>query len=106
MRSNWKQFATCKNDLMYHSWTSYKKEEVEYAKKKCNECAVFNDCLYNSIFIEKEFYGVNAGMSEYDFMMLTWVEVDSARKRNWTRNNKVLQRILQDKKQIIHTRLT
>jgi hypothetical protein len=103
MVNNWKQSALCKNDLMHHSWISYKKEEVDYAKNKCKECHVFNECLYNSLFIEKEFYGVNAGMSEYDFMTLTWVEVDSARKRNWTRNNRVLQGILQDQKKIIHT---
>lgn len=101
---DWKSHALCKNDKKSSAWLSYKKSDIDYAKEICSRCEVMVECLNNAFFIEKEFFGVNGGMSEYDFMIETWVEVNSERKSNWTRNRAVLQRLLQAKIKTIRPR--
>ena len=91
--SDWIQQAVCNNDSKPHAWTSSKYDDIVYAKDGCSRCAVRLPCFLRAW--QDDFYtGVNAGISEYDLLDLTWKEVKKQDGNNWSRTDKVLQRIL------------
>lgn len=93
MPSNWSDKALCGQSKTPEIWFSYKKEDIENACKICSVCPVQKECLvsaWNSDF----FYGINGGLSEFEYLKLTWKEADGERKSNWSRANKLLQTVL------------
>jgi|LakMenE01Jun11ns_1017448.scaffolds.fasta_scaffold8574273_2 hypothetical protein len=86
--------ALCQGDEKSSAWFSYQIEDINYAKSVCAECEVKLPCFFNAL--ENEFMGVNAGISEFEFMMKTWKEAKTKNESNWTRSDKVLQRILRE----------
>jgi len=84
--------ALCQGDDKSHSWFSYDIDDIEYAKGVCSQCEVKLQCFANAL--ENDFMGVNAGISEFEFMMETWKEAKTENESNWTRSSQVLQRIL------------
>lgn len=42
-----------------------------------------------------DFYGINGGVSEFDYMMMTWKEATSEKQNNRARTDRVLKGILQ-----------
>jgi hypothetical protein len=94
VRSDWRSQAVCANDLNPLAWLSYDISDVKYAKDGCSRCDVRFECFI-SAWDNKPYVGVNAGISEFDYLNLTWKEAEKENGSNWSRTNKVLQRILQ-----------
>lgn len=60
-------------------------------------CPVKVECIENAI--SQEIYvGVNAGISEWDFLNKTWKKVTNAKRTNWSNSPSTLRRLLQKKK--------
>lgn len=86
--------ALCQGDKNSSAWFSYQIEDIKYAKSVCSECELKTPCFLNGL--ENEFMGVNAGISEFEFLMKTWKEAKTENESNWTRSNKVLQGIVRE----------
>jgi hypothetical protein len=95
--SNWKKKALCAADVNSEYWFSYKKEEIQYAKNICKKCSVRKECLM-SAWQEEYVYGVNGGFSEFEILLETWKEAKKVSDDNWSRSNKILQRMLRKTK--------
>ena len=93
--SDWLSSAVCANDDNPTAWLSYDIENIRYAKHGCSKCKVRQQCFLNA-WQNEPYVGVNAGISEYDFLILTWKEAKKANGSNWSRTNKTLQRIMQE----------
>lgn len=94
MQSDWKQSALCIDHPEKNLWFSYKKDDIETAKNICKECTVRTECFL-SMWNTGDFYGVNGGISEFDYLSLTWKEANSEKANNRSRANTVLKGILQ-----------
>ena len=92
MNKKWREQALCSKDKYSEKWFSYNIGDVQYAKSVCKKCTVRLECITNAL--SDEFYGVNAGISEYDYKLITWKEAGSENESNWSRSNKTLQRVL------------
>ena len=93
----WQESAICIKDKNSKYWLSYNIKHIEYAKEGCKACTVRPSCLANAL--SQEFFtGVNAGISEWDFLNKTWKEVKSVRKSNWSRSDATLRKLLQETK--------
>jgi hypothetical protein len=92
-RSDWKELAVCANDPDPSSWLSYDYQDVLYAKEGCSRCKVKSEC-FTVAWSNPLYVGVNAGISEYDYLILTWKEAKKANESNWSRTNKSFQTIL------------
>ncbi len=90
---NWKDLALCAADKNAHFWFSYDYQKVEHAKKVCKKCPVRQQCLITA-WNEEFIYGVNAGFSEFDIMMETWKKAKRKDDSNWSRTDKLLQKLL------------
>ena len=95
--SHWTLLALCAKDPNSHYWFSYNYKEVEYAKKVCSSCSVRKECLLNAWAVE-HIFGVNGGYSEFDIMLETWKEAKKENDKNWTRSDKILQKLLRKAK--------
>jgi hypothetical protein len=95
--SDWQKQAYCANDSNASAWLSYSKKEVEYAKEGCSRCSVRLPCILNALQAS-EYVGVNAGISEYDFLLRIWREASDEKPSNWSRSDKLLQRIVREVK--------
>lgn len=84
--------ALCQGDEKSYAWFSYDINDIEYAKSVCRNCEVKVQCFINGL--DNDFMGVNAGISEFEFMIETWKEAKKENESNWTRSDKVLQGIL------------
>ena len=93
-QSDWVKKAVCANDERSIAWLSYDINEIRYAKQGCSRCKVQKECFLNA-WQNNPYVGVNAGISEYDFLILTWKEAKKVNGSNWSRTNKLLQGILQ-----------
>lgn len=87
--------ALCQGDERSHAWFSYDIEDIQYAKSVCLSCEVKIECFANAL--QNDFMGVNAGISEFEFMIDTWKEAKKENESNWTRSSKILQGILRKK---------
>jgi hypothetical protein len=96
MKKNWRDKALCSNDKNSEKWFSYNIDDIQYAKSVCKKCTVRLECITNAL--SDGFYGVNAGISEYDYKLITWKEAGSEDESNWSRSNKTLQRVLREAK--------
>ena len=94
MLSNWKEKSLCFNHPEIDIWFSYKKQDVDRAKDICGKCPVRIEC-FMSMWNTGDFYGINGGISELDYMMMTWKEATSEKQNNRTRTDRVLKAILQ-----------
>lgn len=94
MQSNWKDLALCLDHPENNIWFSYKKDEIDRAKAICKECPVRVECFMN-MWNTGDFYGVNGGISEFEYLQLTWKEVSSEKSNNRSRASGVLKGILQ-----------
>ena len=91
--NSWKNKALCASDPKQHSWMSYDMEDVLYAKDGCSRCSVRKECFL-SAWESGDFYGVNGGISEYEFLMATWKPVKKVSNVNWRRTNTDLQKFM------------
>ena len=94
MPSNWKEEALCSDRIDSHIWFSYKKEEIDKAVQICKKCPVRRQCFMNA-WSSEEFYGIAGGITEYEYLTLTWKEAKSERQSNRSRSDKLLKKILQ-----------
>lgn len=93
LKSNWQDFALCRKDKNPNKWFSFDIDDINYAKNVCRKCTVRNECLISAISSDN-FLGVNAGMSEYEFLIETWVEAKEYDETNWPRTDRAFQRLL------------
>lgn len=91
--NGWQKLALCARDANSPYWFSYKYEEIQYAKNVCKKCSVRKQCLMN-VWEENYIYGVNGGFSEFEILSETWKEAAKVSDDNWSRSNKILQRML------------
>ena len=47
-----------------------------------------------NVWEEEYIYGVNGGFSEFEILLETWKEAKKVSDDNWSRSNKILQRML------------
>ena len=89
--SDWRIKALCRRDSHPSRWLSSKREEIEYARQKCRICEVRPECLWSAIYEREEFTGVNAGITEIEYLMKTWEEVEFEHEDNWRGSDKLIQ---------------
>jgi hypothetical protein len=91
MRADWASVALCKKDSKSYSWLSSNIDDINYAKDVCRRCSVRPECLYSAVYEKDQFIGVNAGMSEIEYLIRTWQEVDQEDESNWTKPDRLIQ---------------
>lgn len=96
MKSNWRDFTLCSDDKYSEKWFSYNIDDINYAKSVCKKCTVRLECISSAL--SEVFYGVNAGISEYDYKLITWKEAGKKNDSNWSRNDRTLQEVLRKAK--------
>ena len=96
MKINWRDFALCSDDKYSEKWFSYNIDDINYAKSVCKKCTVRLECISSAL--SEVFYGVNAGISEYDYKLITWKEAGKKNDSNWSRNDRTLQEVLRKAK--------
>jgi hypothetical protein len=94
MQSNWKEKALCYNHPELSIWFSYKKEDADRAQSVCKKCPVRVEC-FMSMWNTGDFYGINGGVSEFEYLSMTWKEATNEKQSNRTRADRVLKGILQ-----------
>lgn len=94
MSSNWQNKALCKGHDRPSIWFSYNKEELEEATNICKQCPVAKQCFLNA-WESEDFYGVRGGITEYEYLEITWKEAKSGKQGNRTRSDKLLKAIMQ-----------
>lgn len=95
LKSNWTSFALCKQDNNPTKWFSFDLNDINYAKNVCRKCTVRNECLMSALESD-EFVGVNAGISEFDFLNKTWLEAREIEKTNWPRSDKIIRSLFRE----------
>jgi hypothetical protein len=95
--SDWLKKAVCSSDANSEYWLSSNKKEADYAKSGCSRCTVKIPCFLNSMQ-SGEFYGTNAGLSEYDVLLRTWEEVFEVDEDNWGNADSAYGVLLQELK--------
>jgi len=93
--NSWTYSAVCRRDDFPSRWLSSDIDDINYAKDGCRKCTVRPECLISAISKENGFIGVNAGMSEIEFLMTTWKEVDNESESNWEISDTVIRNLLQ-----------
>ena len=96
MKKNWRELALCSNDKNSEKWFSYNIDDIQYAKSVCKKCTVRKECI--SAALMGNFYGVNAGISEYDYKLITWKKAKKENDSNWSRTDRTLQELLRKAK--------
>ena len=76
-------------------WLSFDIDDINYAKNICRKCTVRNECLMSALELDT-YIGVNAGISEFDFLNMTWVEARTIEETNWPRTNKIIRRLFSE----------
>jgi hypothetical protein len=51
--------------------------------------------LFSAVY-EQEFIGVNAGITEIEYLMKTWQEVEYEEEDNWRRSDKLIQDLFRE----------
>lgn len=92
--SDWILKSVCADDESPLSWLSYNIKDIKYAKEGCSRCEVRIPCFLRA-WNEDTYVGVNAGISEYDLLIATWKESGKLNGKNWSRSDKLLQKIVQ-----------
>jgi hypothetical protein len=95
LASNWKSRALCASDPKQYTWWSYDKDDIAYAKQGCSRCSVRAECFL-SAWESDEFYGINGGISEYEFLLRTWKKSKKESNVNWKRTDRDLQKIMRE----------
>jgi len=93
--NDWGHKALCRRDNFPEAWTSSRRSDMEYARQICSRCTVRPDCLFSAIY-EQEFIGVNAGITEIEYLMKTWQEVEHEEEDNWRRSDKLIQDLFRE----------
>lgn len=92
--NNWRLEAVCMRDANPNYWLSYKYSDIQYAKDGCARCNVKRECFFTALENE-EFVGVNAGISEYDFLMATWKKATKSNGTTRNRSDNAIKKLLQ-----------
>jgi hypothetical protein len=92
LKTNWEDFALCKKDNDAGKWLSLDINDINYAKNICRKCTVRNECMISALS-QKEYIGVNGGVSEYEFLTMTWVEARKIEENNWPRTDRVIHEL-------------
>jgi hypothetical protein len=95
MQNNWAKEALCFNHPERNIWFSYKKEDTDRAVNICKKCPVREKCFITA-WNTGDFYGVYGGVTEFNYLNLTWKEAKSEKQNNRTRTDRVLKGILQE----------
>lgn len=83
LSEGWVNFALCTDHPDHLYWTSNDYEEIKLAKDGCSRCEVRLECLTHAVMNPDDFIGVRGGLSEYDFLLRTWKEVENEDDDNW-----------------------
>lgn len=98
INNDWAKNAICASDSRSEAWMSYNKEDIIYAKIGCEKCTVRRECFLQAWEANSSdktgFYGVNGGISEYEFLLGTWKEAKKDNDDNWTRTDRILQKFM------------
>jgi hypothetical protein len=94
MPSNWSSKALCVDHPESNIWFSYKKEDIDRAVSICKKCPVRTECFI-SVWNSGEFYGVYGGITEFEYLNLTWKEAKNEKQNNRSKTDRVLKTILQ-----------
>jgi WhiB family redox-sensing transcriptional regulator len=94
-KSDWKDYALCTSGYPVNYWFSNKKPEIDVAKSICAKCTVRLEC-FTTAWSDDSHYGVYGGVSEYEYLLLTWKEAKSESESNRDRTDKRLRKILQE----------
>lgn len=93
--NNWRLDAVCLHDKHSEYWLSCKYSEVVYAKEGCARCPVKKECFLSALQNE-EFVGINAGVSEYDFLMSTWKKATGKNGTTRDKSDRAIKKLLQN----------
>lgn len=94
MQSSWKEKALCVNHPESNLWFSYKKDDINRAVSICSKCPVKKECFL-SAWESDEFYGVYGGISEFEYLNITWKEAKNEKQNNRSRTDTILKTIMQ-----------
>jgi hypothetical protein len=94
---NWRESAVCSDDVNSNYWLSYDLKDIKYAKEGCSRCDVRIECL-TSALSNDVYFGVNGGVSEWDFLNTTWKKAKVIDESNWSRSDRSLYKLLQKAK--------
>ena len=95
-RNHWTSVALCKKDDQPSLWLSSNIDDVNYAKNVCRKCTVRMECLLSVVYEKDDFIGIHGGLSEIEYLLLTWKEVDDEQDTNWDITDSVVQRLLRE----------
>lgn len=93
MDADWRSQGLCTNHPEKGNWISSEYEKIKLAKSVCDKCPVRIQCLYSAIYQNSEYTGVNGGLSEIEFLIRTWEEVESEDESNWKHSDHLIQRL-------------
>lgn len=93
---DWHRSALCKKDDFPSFWLSSEIDKVRYAQAVCQKCTVRVECFLSAIYERDEFIGVNGGVSEIEFLIRTWEEVEDAEQSNWRGSDFLIQELLRE----------
>lgn len=96
-RSNWRAKAICASDRNPEKWLSYETSDLEYARDGCKICQVKRECLLTAIESDDDvsFVGMTAGVSEYEYLLHIWKEVENENESNWATGDSAFSILLQ-----------
>lgn len=94
-QSNWRKSALCIEHENPSLWLSSNIDDLNYARSYCIKCPVRVPCVQDAVTSEN-YIGIRGGITEYEFLSGTWVEVDDVEETNWPRSDSIIQRLLRD----------
>lgn len=92
---NWREIAVCSDDKNPQYWLSYDINHIRYAKEGCKRCPVKMEC-FSSAIANEMYTGVNAGISEWDYLNKTWQKAKKLDESNWRRTAAAFRKLLQE----------
>jgi len=92
---DWGIKALCRFDPNPHKWLSPRRHEIEEAREICHKCTVRPECLFAAVY-EGDFVGVNAGLTEIEYLMKTWEEVEFEHETNWRKSDRLIQDLFRE----------
>lgn len=100
LKSNWRKSAVCATDKNPERWLSYDIKDLEYARDGCARCPVKRECLVTALEEESTmpFVGMVAGISEYEYLLSMWKEVNNENESNWRTGDSALSKLLRKTK--------
>jgi hypothetical protein len=94
--NDWTRRALCRRDAHPERWVSARRSDIEYSRSTCAKCTERPECLWSAVYSMEGFVGVNAGITEIEFLMKTWEEVEFEHETNWPGSDKLIQDLFRE----------